>query len=191
MKNVRCLISIIAEFMLVSLFSVSAYSQEHLTFRGIAIDGPVDSVVKNLVDIGYILDECNHVDRATLHGMYGYDEYAVIRVRASCKSNITSSITVEHHKNEVVSLVGSGYYSYFDKYKQKFGEPSYNKRNNGMANAGSRWDIVNKNGDTIGYVSLYTVSIDFKGRCEGIDIEFSDRENSEIYIRERREDDGF
>ena len=67
-------------FLFIVLFCLTGifgYAQEHLTFRNLPIDGPVESFVQKLENLGYTTVHCGE-DGAVLEGEFVTEECSVV-----------------------------------------------------------------------------------------------------------------
>lgn len=102
--------------------SIQIFSQEHLKFSGIFIDGNVEVFVRKLENKGYkFVDYINTV--AVLEGKFtGKD--ANIFVLSSPKTKTVWKVAVEFDESNSWNYLKFQYEDYKEAYTQKYGEPS-------------------------------------------------------------------
>lgn len=64
----------IITFLLVCLIGLTAYSQEHLKFKGIEIDGKIEQMAKKLEAAGF---ECTSPDKSSFKGVFAGREASI------------------------------------------------------------------------------------------------------------------
>lgn len=100
-----------------------AYSQEHLTFQGIPIEGSLDSMITKLKAKGFKLDQVvEEHDAAIMTGNFTGKE-ANLYIFATPKTKVVWKIAATFEKKDSWYSLKSQYNEYKQAYTDKYGKP--------------------------------------------------------------------
>lgn len=108
--------------LLVILMSVNAFSQEHLEFNGVPIDGKIETFVQKLESKGYKLVEYMG-SNAVMKGDFAGNS-ATLFILGSKKTKTVWKVAAQFADKDSWSDLKSQYKDYKKLYTQKYGEPS-------------------------------------------------------------------
>lgn len=101
------------------LLSLSLFSQEHLDFRGIPIDGHIDNFVAKMKTLGYVLD--NKEDDAVIMKGKFTNRDADIFILCTPKTKTVYKVFIDFDKEASWSSLKSRYFDYKELYIKKYG----------------------------------------------------------------------
>lgn len=111
-------------FIFISLMiCVSGYSQKHMKFQGIEIDGTKKEFVDQLIKKGYRYEYENSIDNAAVLSGTFTGKKAEIYVNANSADNDVSSVIVDLPESTKWKSLLIEYNYYKDLYSQKYGMP--------------------------------------------------------------------
>lgn len=123
MYKLICIIFIIASYC-----TCFAQKQEHLTFKGIPLEGSMDSFCQKLEAKGYIVLDRNNT-LTVLHGDFtGYP--ATIRITATDDGKNVFAVCVIFDSSRDWRTLVNTYDHYKDLYTIKYGQPKLQKEHN-------------------------------------------------------------
>ena len=108
--------------LLIALMSVTAFSQEHLTFNGVPINGTLEEFVQKLESKGFKLVEYMG-SNAVMKGDFAGNS-ATLFILGSKKTKTVWKVAAQFADKDSWSDLKSQYNSYKDMYTQKYGKPS-------------------------------------------------------------------
>lgn len=111
--------------LILSLTTVLTFSQEseHLSFKGVPIDGTLNEYVSKMEKSGFTLigtEDCV----AMLKGDFAAYKGCIIGVATLKQKDLVSTITVIFPKNDTWSSLSSNYYNLKELLTEKYGKPS-------------------------------------------------------------------
>lgn len=108
---------------LLSMLPMMCFAQEHIDFKGIPLEGDLDSYVSKMKEAGYNFIKIVDGDIALMEGKFtGKD--AQIYISATPKTKTVCRVFVFLEKHTSWTSLKNEYFKYKDLYKQKYGEDS-------------------------------------------------------------------
>ncbi|MDR3127229.1 MAG: hypothetical protein LBU08_01995 [Tannerellaceae bacterium] len=115
-----------AIFLLVCFtLSISAFSQEHLTFKGVPINGYLPDFVEEMKKKGFSLETVGD-GTAWMEGNF-LNEKCSLRMSVTPKSQLVYSVIVMLPKKDSWYSLKSSYEEIVAQYRKKYGKPFYFK----------------------------------------------------------------
>ncbi len=172
-----------------------AQTAEHLSFKGVPIDGTLNEYVKQMKQSGFtLLGTENGV--AILKGDFASYKDCTVGVATSKGKDLVSTITVIFPEQKSWSLLSSNYFNLKELLTEKYGQPSESVENFSSyepADDGSKMTQVYL--DACKYVTTYetdkgTIQLSIKGDISNafVKLAYLDKINGNI-IREKAKDD--
>ncbi len=115
--------------LLLFLFTISSFSQsnsEHLTFKGVPIDGTLSEYVMEMKKAGFTLVETKD-GIAILEGDFAAYKDCAIGIVTLKQKDLVSKITVVFPDHDTWSSLSTNYYNLKELLTEKYGEPVENK----------------------------------------------------------------
>ena len=176
------------------IMAFSASAQEHLTFRGIEIDGPLPAFVQHLNKLGYVVIEEREND-CLLKGVFSGVDDCVIYVLTTPNSHIVCQVAVFLPATDSWAVLKSSYLEYRDLLISKYGTPSVDRKSfispyyegdgyemQALSNDKCKY-LIRIHAD-LGNVSLMINSKDYKRG--NLLISYEDAQNAEIKEQEQQ-----
>ena len=105
------------------LLSLSVFSQEHLDFRGIPIDGHIDNFIAKMKTLGYTISSKDDVS-AIMKGKFTNRD-ADIFILATPQTKTVFKVFVDFEKESSWSTLKNNYFDYKELYIKKYGETEH------------------------------------------------------------------
>lgn len=188
MKKIIFLVGLLFTFL--NSFSQEIQEAEHMTFKGIPINGKLSDFVSEMKNKGFTFGE--HVVKDDIVIMSGdfAGKPAVIYILATPESKTVWKVGVFYDKQDTWLSLKLDYLQVKDVYSKKYGEPDYEKEyffKPYYEGDGYELQAI-KAGKCIYYSSMKTdtgsISIQINKLCE-IQISYEDKLNSELNIKEK------
>ena len=113
------------KLLLTIIFAVAvifAYAEGHMTFKGIEIDGKLDSFVEKLQTQGFELAYINDYD-AVMKGRFTAEDVTVC-IFSTPISKLTYAVLVKYEPQNQWSTLENKYNNLVESLRKKYGEPS-------------------------------------------------------------------
>ena len=161
--------------ILISLFaflaSINIIAQEHLSFKGIPIEGSMTEFCQKLKSKGFIsIGKDNNI---SLFSGDFTGRKATVGVSATDDGKNVFAVVVLLNSEKEWKTLANTYDYYKDLYTRKYGQPAISKENNPSVSNSNTSLMIRLNEGVVEYVSTWEVT--------GGDIQLSIEKSSEIY----------
>ena len=134
----------IALILISLLTTITVFSQDHLTFMGLSIDGTTKDFSKKLNNKQFktieYLSFCNGIK---LNGMFLHNDSCTIFLLDGSSSKKFDEVVVQFLSIDDVEFLNIKYDAFISIYTDKYGEPTENRRNNIISQNSVTWILDN------------------------------------------------
>lgn len=189
MKKIILLISLLT----ILIGSINAQDQKsisepHMDFKGIPIDGPLNSFVQKLQGKGFIKDSNVGDDIVIMKGEFA-NEDTFLYILASSKTKTVWKVCVEFPKISTWSTLKMKYFEFKDLYTKKYGEPQSYEFFSSPYKEGDGYEMNAVNSEKCTHSSYFKIkegyiAIDM-AKKGAIEISYEDAQNNDLRKKEK------
>lgn len=141
--------------LIILCYAIGGYSQEHLAFKGIPIEGNINSFCQKLKSKGFM--QIHSQDNIRLFTGNFTGREATVGVVADQGGNDVYSVVILFPSNKEWNQLVNTYEYYKELYEEKYGTPTYHKEHNPSRMDSNDSLMIELNQGTVTYISIFEV----------------------------------